>query len=98
MKVILIVPTQGTIKIGQRIYGRSSQFLSFTIIEQNSGSPGGIGTYTIKNNFDNYMEIVLEQDILSISDDGIEECGAIPLRIYGVETLSIGPQVIVTRL
>ena len=81
----------GTIRVGQYVYGKSNSFLSSVIVNQLSGVPGGVGTYTIQNDFDNYMEIVPEQEMLSISNLGIEECAAVPLRIYGVETLSVGP-------
>ena len=81
----------GTIQVGQYIYGKVNSFLSSTIMNQISGTPGGVGTYRIENDFDNYMEIVPAQEILSISNLGIEECAAVPLRLYGVETLSVGP-------
>ena len=81
----------GTIQVGQYIYGKVNSFLSSVIVEQLSGTPGGVGTYRIENDFDNYMEIVPAQEIVSISNLGIEECAAVPLRLYGVETLSVGP-------
>jgi hypothetical protein len=84
-------PSIGNIQVGQRIYGQTTKFLSSLIISQISGNTGGIGTYTIRNNFDNYSQIVEPQTILSISDLGLEECGSVPLLIYGVETLSVGP-------
>lgn len=84
-------PAFGTIQIGQRIYGQTTQFLASTIVSQVSGVPGGTGVYTIQNNFDDYSTNVPAQTMLSISDLGIEECAAVPLRIYGVETLSVGP-------
>lgn len=83
-------PVVGEIKVGQRVYGQTAQFLNSVIVNQVSGTPGGSGVYTISNEFDQSQD-VSEQTILSISDIGIEECAAIPLRIYGVETLSVGP-------
>ena len=85
-------PSIGNIRIGQRIYGQTTTFLSSVIVSQNAGQTGGIGTYTIRNNFDDYSDIVESETMLSVSDIGLEECAAVPLRIYGLETLSVGPR------
>jgi len=83
-------PSEGTMKIGQQVYGKTEQFLDSTIVSQTSGTTGGIGTYIIKNSFDESLNIS-SQEMLSLSVIGIEECTKVPLRLYGVETLSVGP-------
>lgn len=83
-------PEKGTIKIGQRLFGKPDKFLNTVITGQMSGESGGVGTYSLENNFNEIIN-VNEEDMLSLSDVGTEECASIPLKIYGVETLSIGP-------
>ena len=83
-------PEKGTIKLGQRIFGKPDKFLNIVITGQMSGESGGVGTYSLKNNFNEIIN-VNEEDMLSLSDVGTEECASIPLKIYGVETLSVGP-------
>jgi len=83
-------PEKGTIKLGQRLFGKPNKFLNTVITGQMSGESGGVGTYSLENNFNEIIN-VNEEDMLSLSDVGTEECASIPLKIYGVETLSIGP-------
>ena len=84
-------PGAGTIKIGDMIFGSNQQFLSSTIISQVSGTPGGIGTYLISNKFNDYSQATPSQRMLALANLTTEECVGVPLRIYGVETLSVGP-------
>ena len=84
-------PFQGTIQIGQRVYGQTQQFLNSVIVSQVSGATGGVGVYQIENDFNDYSEIVPSETMLSISDLGTDDCLQVPLRIYGLETLSVGP-------
>ena len=84
-------PSAGTIRVGDMIFGSDQQILSSTIVSQVSGTPGGVGTYLISNKFNDYSQAVASQRMLSLANLTTEECVNVPLRIYGVETLSVGP-------
>ncbi len=75
----------GIIQIGERVYPQNSETY-FIIEEQLTGNPGGIGTYRVSNNFNSSINLP-EQRMLALKSNGLEECAAVPLRIYGVETL-----------
>lgn len=79
------------IQIGQMLFVQDSAFPSSTIVSQLSGTPGGVGTYLISNNFNNYSVSVSSQRMLSLSNLTINDCVSVPLKIYGVETLTVGP-------
>ncbi len=74
----------GIIQIGQRVYPQNSETY-FTVIEFLTGF-GGVGTYRVSNSFNSAINLS-EQRMLALKSNGLEECAAIPLRIYGVETI-----------
>lgn len=85
------LPNIGTIEIGQTIFLQNTNqtLLNSTIIAQISGVTGGVGTYLISNNFNDYSQNVPSQKMLSLSNLTINDCVNTPLRIYGVETLPV---------
>ena len=80
--------TKGIIGTDQRIFIKDVQYPSSTIVSQISGATGSTGSYLIKNDFNNYSSSVVSPNMLSLSDSGFEDCVNVPMRIYGVETLS----------
>ena len=84
----------GTLEVGQMIFleNTNQQFFASTIVSQLTGVTGGAGTYLIHNNFNNYTQVIGSQRMLALFNlTPLEDCANVPLRIYGVETLSVGP-------
>ena len=75
----------GIISVGQRVYPENSETY-FVIREQLTGAAGATGTYRVDNSFNSVIDLQ-SQRMLAIKSNGLEECAAVPLRIYGVETL-----------
>ena len=86
-------PTVRPIQVGQMVFlqDTNTSFPSSTIISQLTGTPGSTGTYLISNNFNDYSSVIPSQTMLALSNRTTNECVNVPLRIYGVETLSVGP-------
>lgn len=84
-------PVQGVLQIGQEIFihSQDSTFLASTIIAQLSGVEGGVGTYQIENDFNNYSSSFPSQKMLALFNLTTQNCSPVPLRIYGVETTSV---------
>ena len=86
-------PAVRPIQVGQMVFlqDTNTSFPSSTIVSQLTGTPGSTGTYLISNNFNDYSSVIPSQTMLALSNRMTNECVNVPLRIYGVETLSVGP-------